>query len=92
MPGFQYKAVTADGEMVQGTLEGSDRQQVVEQLHALGHTPIRIDETAAPVRDKGGRRRRRRKRRLNEDRLPMPPVNWLPCCAPACPWTAPWGY
>lgn len=69
MPGFQYKAVTADGEMVQGTLEGSDRQQVVEQLHALGHTPIRIDETAAPVRDSGGRRRRRRKRRLNEDQI-----------------------
>ena len=29
MPGFQYKAVTADGEVVQVTLEGSDRQQVV---------------------------------------------------------------
>ena len=69
MPGFQYKAVTADGEMVQGTLEGSDRQQVVEQLHALGHTPIRIDETAAPVSGSGGRRRRRRKRRLNEDQI-----------------------
>jgi len=69
MPGFQYKAVTADGDMVQGTLEGSDRQQVVEQLHALGHTPIRIDETAAPVSGSGGRRRRRRKRRLNEDQI-----------------------
>ena len=48
MPGFQYKAVSADGEVVQGTLEGSDRKQVVEQLHALGQTPIRIDERGAP--------------------------------------------
>ena len=67
MPGFQYKAVTADGEVVQGTLEGSDRKQVVEQLHALGQTPIRIDETA--VRVSSGRKRRRRKRRLSEEQI-----------------------
>lgn len=68
MPGFQYKAVSADGEVVQGTLEGSDRQQVVEQLHALGQTPIRIDETAVvPARSR--RKRRGRKRRLNEEQI-----------------------
>ncbi|MGB5726955.1 MAG: type II secretion system F family protein [Thiogranum sp.] len=68
MPGFQYKAVRADGEVVQGTLEGSDRKQVVEQLHALGQTPIRIDETAViPVRS--GRKRRGRKRRLSEEQI-----------------------
>ena len=69
MPGFQYKAVTADGEVVQGTLQGSDRQQVVEQLHALGQTPIRIDETAAPASSGGKRRLRKRKRRLSEDQI-----------------------
>jgi len=68
VPGFQYKAVGADGKVVQGTLEGSDRKQVVEQLHALGQTPIRIDETAViPVRS--GRKRRGRKRRLNEEQI-----------------------
>ena len=67
MPGFQYKAVTADGEVVQGTLVGSDRKQVVEQLHALGQTPIRIDETAAPA--SSGRKRRWRKQRLSEDQI-----------------------
>jgi len=67
MPGFQYKAVRADGEVVQGTLEGSDRKQVVEQLHALGQTPIRIDEAALPA--SGGRKRRGRKRRLSEEQI-----------------------
>jgi general secretion pathway protein F len=67
MPGFQYKAVSADGEIVQGTLEGSDRKQVIEQLHALGQTPIRIDETALPA--VSGRKRRLRKRRLNESQI-----------------------
>lgn len=67
MPGFQYKAVSADGEVVQGTLEGSDRKQVVEQLHALGQTPIRIDEAALPA--SGGRKRRGRKRRLSEEQI-----------------------
>jgi general secretion pathway protein F len=67
MPGFQYKAVNADGEVVQGTLVGNDRKQVVEQLHALGQTPIRIDEAAVPVRS--GRKRRGRKRRLSEEHI-----------------------
>jgi general secretion pathway protein F len=67
MPGFHYKAVNADGEVVQGTLQGSDRKQVVEQLHALGQTPIRIDETTAPVTK--GRKRRLRKRRLSEEQI-----------------------
>ena len=67
MPGFQYKAVSADGEVVHGTLEGRDKQQVVEQLHALGQTPIRIDQTAGPI--VSGRRRRLRKRRIREDQI-----------------------
>lgn len=68
MPGFQYKAVTADGEVVHGTLVGSDRKQVVEQLHALGQTPIRIDETTvAPATS--GRKRRLRKRRISEEQI-----------------------
>jgi len=67
VPGFQYKAVTADGEVVQGTLEASNRKMVVEQLHALGQTPIRIDETTLPT---GGKRKRRlRKRRLSEEHI-----------------------
>jgi len=42
---FEYKAATADGSIVNGVLIGSSRGEVVEQLHTLGHIPIRIDET-----------------------------------------------
>ncbi len=67
MPGFKYKAVGTDGTVIHGTLEGSDRNQVVEQLHALGQIPIRIDETARkPVKQ---RSRPLRGRRINDDQI-----------------------
>jgi len=43
---FQYKAATTGGGTVSGVLSGSNRNEIAEQLHALGHIPIRIDETA----------------------------------------------
>jgi general secretion pathway protein F len=43
---FQYKAANSDGAIVNGTLSANSRSEVVEQLYALGRTPIRIDETA----------------------------------------------
>ena len=42
---FEYKAATADGNIVRGVHVGSSREEVVEQLHGLGHIPIRVDET-----------------------------------------------
>lgn len=44
MPRFTYKAVAADGEMVEGELEAASRDAVVERLHAQGHVPIRAEE------------------------------------------------
>lgn len=46
MATFQYKAATADGTVVVGVLSGNTRKHVVEQLQALGHTPIRVDESS----------------------------------------------
>jgi len=58
---FEYKAATADGGIVNGVLIGSSRGDVVEQLHALGHVPIRIDETTRQSQtDKKFRFRRQR--------------------------------
>ncbi len=53
MPRFLYKAVSADGEIVEGELDATDRQAVIDRLHAQGHVPIR----AEPSRETGGRRR-----------------------------------
>ncbi|MEE8499229.1 MAG: type II secretion system F family protein [Kiloniellales bacterium] len=53
MPRFLYKAVSADGEIIEGELDATDRQAVVDRLHAQGHTPIRAEARA----ETGGRRR-----------------------------------
>ncbi|MGH8593793.1 MAG: type II secretion system F family protein [Gammaproteobacteria bacterium] len=44
MPLYVYKAITTEGKIVEGQLEGSDQRDVVQRLHALGHTPIRAQE------------------------------------------------
>ena len=46
MATFLYKAATADGKITNGTLTGSSRENIVEQLQASGHIPIRIDAAA----------------------------------------------
>ncbi len=61
MPVYQYKAATADGKIVNGTLSGGTREQVVEQIQALGQIPIRVDESAAQAKQPGHRRRPRRR-------------------------------
>jgi len=53
MATFRYKAATADGQVTHGTLTGSSRDNIAEQLQASGHIPIRIDpalEAATPRR------------------------------------------
>ena len=45
MLSFHYKAATADGSIVDGTLTGDSREHVVAKLQSLGQTPIRVDES-----------------------------------------------
>jgi len=42
MPFFQYKAVTAEGRVVEGTLEAPDRQGAVARLEEQGQLPIKV--------------------------------------------------
>jgi general secretion pathway protein F len=44
MPQFNYKAATANGEIIEGVIEAADRQAVVNQLRGQGHVPIRAEE------------------------------------------------
>jgi general secretion pathway protein F len=46
MPHFAYEAVTSVGEVVQGQLDASDKQAVIEHLRANGQTPLRISAAA----------------------------------------------
>ena len=46
MARFLYKAVSADGEIIEGEFDATDRQAVIDRLHAQGHTPIRAEPRA----------------------------------------------
>jgi general secretion pathway protein F len=43
---FEYRAATNAGEVVNGHLTGSTRANVIAQLQAAGHVPIRVSEAA----------------------------------------------
>lgn len=49
MPLYLYKAVTTEGKVVEGQLEGADQRDVVQRLRALGHTPIRAHEATRAI-------------------------------------------
>jgi general secretion pathway protein F len=42
MPFFQYKAVTAEGRVIEGTLEAADRQGALARLEEQGQLPIKV--------------------------------------------------
>ncbi len=42
MPFFQFKAVTPDGKVVEGTLEASDEKSALSRLEEQGQMPIRL--------------------------------------------------
>jgi len=65
MATFQYKAATPDGKVVNGTLTGSNRDNIVAQIQAAGRVPIRIDEAAEPAA--GGTLRRLLGRRISAE-------------------------
>jgi len=47
LPAFHYKAVSADGEALEGEMEARAQEGVVERLQAMGYIPIRVEETQA---------------------------------------------
>ncbi|MBL8515961.1 MAG: type II secretion system F family protein [Betaproteobacteria bacterium] len=46
MPLFQYKAVSATGEVQEGVLDGPSQSAIIERLQSSGLIPIRADETS----------------------------------------------
>ena len=68
MAAFNYKAVSPDGEVVQGVLEAQDRQAVVQQLHQKGQVPIRIEQSGQAGAKKS-RVWRRGSKRVGQDQI-----------------------
>lgn len=46
MPTYYYKAVTANGEMLEGEMEAPSRAIAIERLQNAGHLPVSADEMA----------------------------------------------
>ncbi len=67
MLSYRFKAATSDGGIATGILRGNDRGEVVEQLRALGHIPIRIDETE--IRTQKKQVSRLRKQRVTDEQV-----------------------
>ena len=47
MARFNYKAVSAAGDVIEGMIDGEDKAAAIEQLRRLGHVPIRATEVGA---------------------------------------------
>lgn len=47
MPQFHYRAVTASGELVEGTMAAATKAAVVAQLQMTGHVPVRAEEAGS---------------------------------------------
>ncbi len=67
MASFTYKAVTSDGEVVQGILDALDRQAAVRQIQLKGQVPIRVEASGQAV--KSGPRRRLRRGKVGLDQI-----------------------
>ncbi len=67
MASFTYKAVSADGEVVEGLLEASNRQAAVRQIQIKGQVPIRVEERGQVA--KQGRRPGLRRKKVGLDQI-----------------------
>lgn len=54
MPHFAYKARAANGELVQGVLEGGDSSAIATQLFNSGVTPVEISPSRSATPDSAG--------------------------------------
>jgi general secretion pathway protein F len=67
MAAFNYKAVSNEGEVVQGVLEAINRETAVRQIQLKGQVPIRVEARGARVNQK--RRPRLRRKQVGLDQI-----------------------
>lgn len=56
MPVFNYKAITASGEISEGEMEAASEQAVIERLKEIGHLPVRAEQVQAERKAGVGKR------------------------------------
>jgi general secretion pathway protein F len=61
---FEYKAVTPEGKVIEGTLEAADEETVMSRLREQGQLPIRVASTGAGSALAGGLSFLSRRRRV----------------------------
>lgn len=71
MPLFHYKAVTSQGEILDGEMQGVSNQMVVDRLQDLGHVPLLVEELTAPRGAWGRNRKLFRPRRPSQREVGM---------------------
>src|SRR5258708_8126121 len=54
MASYQYRAVDAASEIVEGRMEGASKLAIVDQLQALGQVPLSIEEVSESPKSPGG--------------------------------------
>ena len=64
MARFEYKAVSASGDVIEGVIDAQDQSAAIEQLRTLGHVPSRAAEIGV-----GSSSRRRGLGRINGQRI-----------------------
>jgi general secretion pathway protein F len=53
MTAYRYRAVDAASEIVEGRMEGASKSAIVDQLQALGQTPLTIEEVSLSGSSRG---------------------------------------
>jgi len=70
MTSYQYRAVDSSSEIVEGRIDGASRSAIVDQLQALGHIPLTIEEIS-PSASAGPVFRLSSRRKFSTDALTM---------------------
>lgn len=69
MPKYHYKAVSPDGEVVEGEMEGVDEAAVIAHIQSIGQIPIRAAEVKTGLRGLRLPRKRSAKRKISHNEV-----------------------
>lgn len=69
MPVYNYKAITAEGEVSEGEMEAAGEQAVIDRLKEIGHLPVRVEQVQGGRRSEKGRKLFKRSGAISRSQL-----------------------